>query len=289
MLLKDNHEHQPWEPNTLQTKHVNVEKMSCKYKSARCRLPDSVREQSNVFTGQEKSKYWPQIPVGSIRTATSSDYHWHWSSRWFFYVWWLINFSSIQCQIMYMPGKFKPSTHIFSLELTSRIFWCFCFSSFLFLEIRLWPPLSPERCCSICSGLLLISAGRVAGVISVRCLRVLTDHVPLFNDTLSHLILRAIRPQICMTECLLLLFIDFTTHSCALCCQRRMSGEANSLIDGQYCSVAHKPGACSRLRLKQPNSLREMTSDQDGVPQTLSRKLLGLKEKTCKQLLFHFI
>lgn len=69
--------------------------------------------------------------------------------------WW--TFYSIQCQIMDIGGKWKPLWHPFSLEHTPRTFWWLCFSFFLLLAVPLWPPLSPECCCSIRSGLLLIA------------------------------------------------------------------------------------------------------------------------------------
>lgn len=176
--------------------------------------------------------------MGSSRRATSVQIITAIDPVGAFLCWWT-NFLLITLSANVHTSKWKPLTHICGLGRTSRT---------LFLLLAISDDL--RYLLSVAAQSPAISYwfghgcwGRVAGVISVRCLRVLKDHVPLFNDTLSHSILRAIWPQICMTECLLLLFIDCATHSCELCCERCMSREATFLIDRQtilqYSSLAH--------------------------------------------------
>lgn len=271
-------------------KHVNIKKMSCKYKSICCSLPDNVREQPNVITGQEKFKYWPQIPVGSIRTATSVVI-----------ITPIDPFEGFLCQLINLllntvsdnvPGKLKPLTPIFGVEHTSQTFWCFCFSLFLFLAISLWPPLSPESCCSVRSGLLLISPRLLRK--SGRC-----NYCPLSTcpqrpcpfiqwhtlsldspgDLTTDMYDWVFTPVIYRSRCTLVR---------AVRCQRCVSGEANFLIDRQYCGIAPTPGAWNATRLKQSNNLSEMTLDQNGVPSTPQQEIVRSYRKNLQAALVSF-
>lgn len=136
---------------------------------------------------------------------------------------------------MYIPGTLQALMHIFRF-MHLRYFDAYAFHNFpsgqFVFDLRYLLNVAAQSA-AISYWFRHGCWERVAGVISVRSLRALKEHVPLFNDTLSHLILRTIWAQIFMTECLLLLFIDCATHSCELCCQHCMSWEANFLIDGQ--------------------------------------------------------
>lgn len=143
------HEEQPWEPGTLQTwgrwaANGILGVLVC---------PD-VREKVGCRDrGGTKSKNGPETPVGSIFTAARSDDYCYWSSPGLF-----VLVSGLITQFLpntvwdnLLTRQIQTSSGRFQLG-TSGTFWRFCFSSSLFLADSLWPPLSPECCCSIGSG-----------------------------------------------------------------------------------------------------------------------------------------
>lgn len=143
-------DHQPWELNALQMKQADIKTMKIQIY-----VVCSMSESSQTSLQGRKSPHidlkFPWIPLGQQPVfRLLLLIHLTFSV--------LVNkpFYSIHCQIMYIPGKVKPFTHIFSLEQTRL--WYFDASASRYFRSwhfsLLWPP---ECCCSIRRGLLLIS------------------------------------------------------------------------------------------------------------------------------------